>query len=37
MDEYEGGDHIYAPANAGPIGPDGVRIVPNPNKAAEPS
>ena len=32
MDEYEGGDHIYAPINAGPIGPDGVPIVPNPAK-----
>ena len=37
VDEYKGGDHIYAPVNAGPIGPDGVPIMPNPNKAAEPS
>jgi len=34
---YEGGDHIYATVNAGPIGPDGVRNVPNPSKTAEPS
>ena len=27
MDEYEGGDHIYAPVNAGPIGPDGIPKV----------
>jgi hypothetical protein len=27
MDEYAGGDHIYAPVNAGPIGPDGVPKV----------
>jgi HK97 family phage portal protein len=28
MDEIEGGDHIYGPINAGPIGPDGVPIAP---------
>jgi hypothetical protein len=32
MDEYEGGDHICAPVNAGPIGPDGVPFVPNPKQ-----
>jgi HK97 family phage portal protein len=31
MDEYEGGDHIYAPVNAGPIGPDGIpKVGPTP-------
>jgi HK97 family phage portal protein len=34
MDEYKGGDHIYAPVNAGPIGPDGVPIVPNPRQSS---
>lgn len=32
MDEYAGGDHIYAPINAGPIGPDGI-----PRTAAAPA
>jgi hypothetical protein len=27
MDEYDGGDHIYAPINAGPIGLDGIPKV----------
>jgi hypothetical protein len=27
MDEYEGGDYTYAPVNAGPIEPDGIRNV----------
>jgi HK97 family phage portal protein len=27
MDEYDGGDHIYAPINCGPIGPDGIPRV----------
>ena len=31
MDEYDGGDHIYAPVNAGPIGPDGIpKVGPTP-------
>lgn len=38
MDEYEGGDFIYAPSNVGPIGPDGMpRIAaPAPAPAAAP-
>ena len=35
MDEYEGGDHIYAPVNASPIGPDGVPIVRDPAKPTD--
>jgi hypothetical protein len=35
MDEYEGGDHIYAPVNAGPIEPDGVPIVRDPAKPTD--
>jgi hypothetical protein len=27
MDEYDGGNHIYAPINCGPIGPDGIPRV----------
>jgi HK97 family phage portal protein len=37
MDEYEGGDHIYAPVNAGPIRPDGVPIVPGSGKLHDPN
>jgi hypothetical protein len=33
MDEYAGGDHIYAPINAGPIGPDGIPKVGAPPPA----
>lgn len=32
LDEYEGGDFLYAPTNVGPIGPDGI-----PRKAAKPA
>ena len=35
MDEYEGGDHIYAPINAGPIGPDGIPRVAPPAAPSE--
>lgn len=30
MDQHDGGDHIYAPLNSGPIGLDGVPILPAP-------
>lgn len=39
MDEYAGGDHIYAPINAGPIGPDGVprvAVTPGATPGGEP-
>src|SRR4051812_38579680 len=35
MDEFEGGNNIYAPTNCGPIGPDGIPRV--PQSATKPS
>lgn len=36
MPNHPGGDNLYAPTNAGPIGPDGIPKVPKPAPAAKP-